>query len=134
MNKKLVLESGEVFLGKGFGSNESVEAEIILNTDMIGYENALSNPSYKDQMVCFSYPLVGNYGLDTNDFKDSVPTLKAMIVKEICDFPSNFRAEQNIEDFCKSHQIVGLYDIDTRKLVKILRKNQGKIKGKIVDA
>ena len=131
-NKKLILESGDIFCGKGFGANENLEGEIIFHTGMTGYQEIISDPAYFGQIICMTYPLIGNYGINRDDYESIKPSVKGLIVKELCDFPSNFRSQIPLNDFFKKKNISGIEDIDTRRLTRILRE-KGKQKGKIVD-
>ena len=132
MNKKLILESGEVFRGKAFGNPSDTEGEVVFNTGMTGYQELISDPSYAGQIVCMTYPLIGNYGINRDDYESIEPAIKGLIVKEICDFPSNFRSMISVDDLFKAKKISGISGIDTRKLTRIIR-NHGVLKGKIVD-
>ena len=131
-NKKLILESGDIFYGKGFGANENFEGEIIFHTGITGYQEIISDPAYFGQIICMTYPLIGNYGINRDDYEGIKPSVKGLIVKELCDFPSNFRSQIPLNDFFKKKNISGIQDIDTRRLTRILRE-KGKQKGKIVD-
>ena len=132
MKSKLVLESGEVFFGEGFGVNQATEGEVVFNTGMTGYQELLSDPSYCGQIVCMTYPLIGNYGINRDDFESIEPAIKGLIVKELCDFPSNFRSQLSLDEFFAKKKLSGISGIDTRKLTRIIR-NHGVLKGKIVD-
>jgi len=131
MKKKLILESGEVFYGNGFGGEESTEGEVVFNTGMTGYQELISDLSYCGQMVCMTYPLIGNYGINRDDYEAIKPAIKGLIVKEVCDFPSNFRSQMSLNDFLKRKNICGISGIDTRRLTRIIR-SKGTIRGKIV--
>src|SRR5690625_2202252 len=87
----LILEDGSVMKGKPFGARKSVVGDVIFNTSMTGYQEILSNPSYTGQMVTMTYPSIGNYGINRDDFESITPTIAAMIVKEHCSFPNNWR-------------------------------------------
>lgn len=132
MNKKLILESGEIFYGKAFGANENVLGEVVFNTGMTGYQELITDPSYCGQLVCMTYPLIGNYGINRDDFESIEPVISGLIVKEICDFPSNFRSRMSLAEFFEKRNIAGISGIDTRRLTRILRSS-GVVKGKIVD-
>ena len=132
MKKKLVLESGEVFHGEGFGANLETEGEVVFNTGMTGYQELISDPSYCGQIVTMTYPLIGNYGINRDDFESMEPAIKGLIVKELCDFPSNFRNQISLDEFFQKKKLSGISGIDTRKLTRIIR-NHGVLKGKIVD-
>lgn len=99
MKKKLILESGEVFHGQGFGANTDTEGEVVFNTGMTGYQELISDPSYCGQIVTMTYPLIGNYGINRDDFESIEPAIKGLIVRELCDFPSNFRSQLSLDEF-----------------------------------
>lgn len=133
MKKKLILESGEVFHGEGFGANLQTEGEVVFNTGMTGYQELISDPSYSGQLVCMTYPLIGNYGINRDDYESMEPAMKGLIVRELCDFPSNFRSQMTVDELFKKKGLSGIQGIDTRKLTRIIR-NKGVVRGKIVDA
>lgn len=118
----LILENGAVFRGKSFGAENNVTGEIVFTTAMTGYIETLTDPSYYGQMVVQTFPLIGNYGMISPDFESAKPALKAYIVREWCQDPSNFRCEGNLDTFLKQHGIVGLCGVDTRALTKIIRE------------
>ena len=132
MKKKLILESGEVFHGQGFGANTDTEGEVVFNTGMTGYQELISDPSYCGQIVTMTYPLIGNYGINRDDFESIEPAIKGLIVRELCDYPSNFRSQLSLDEFFAKKKLSGISGIDTRKLTRIIR-NHGVLKGKIVD-
>ena len=132
MKKKLILESGEVFHGVGFGANLDTEGEVVFNTGMTGYQELISDPSYCGQIVCMTYPLIGNYGINRDDYESIEPAIKGLIVKEVCDLPSNFRTQMDLDEFFKQKNLSGISGVDTRRLTRFLR-NQGVVKGKIVN-
>lgn len=132
-NRKLVLENGKVFEGLGFGSSNETIAEIVFNTAVVGYQEILSDPAYCDQMVCMSYPLIGNYGLTDEDFESKHIGMKAMIVREYNDLPSNFRYTRTLGEVMEENGVVGLANIDTRELVRVIRDN-GTMTAMICDA
>lgn len=132
MKKKLILESGEVFVGKGFGALQGCEGEVVFNTGMTGYQELLSDPSYSGQIVTMTYPLIGNYGINRDDFESIEPAIKGLVVKELCDYPSNFRSQMSLDELLKSKNIVGIEGIDTRRLTRLIR-DKGTVKGKIVE-
>ena len=132
MKKKLILETGEIFHGEGFGANQDTDGEVVFNTGMTGYQELISDPSYCGQIVCMTYPLIGNYGINRDDYESMEPAIKGLIVKEVCDFPSNFRNQMTLDEFFKRKNLSGISGIDTRKLTRIIR-NHGVLKGKIVD-
>lgn len=132
MKKKLILETGEVFIGEGFGANKDSAGEVVFNTGMTGYQELITDPSYCGQMVCMTYPLIGNYGINRDDYESLEPAIGGLIVKELCDFPSNFRNQISLGDFFKKKNLSGISGIDTRRLTRILRSN-GVVRGKIVN-
>lgn len=130
MKKQLILEDGTVFIGKGFGADTKTIGEIVFNTGMTGYQEILSDPSYCGQIVTLTYPLVGNYGINRDDFESITPAIQGFIVKEVCDFPSNWRNELSLDEYFKQKNIPGISGIDTRKLTRIIRQ-YGTLKGAI---
>ena len=128
---KLVLEDGTVFVGKAFGDVGKTGGEVVFNTGMTGYQEVLTDPSYRGQIVTMTYPLIGNYGLNKEDVEASKPQVKGFVVKEFCQNPSNWRAKEKIDDYLKENGIVGIADIDTRALTKKLRQ-EGTMKGIII--
>lgn len=120
-NRKIILENGSEYLGIGFGSPQDKIVEIVFNTSMVGYQEILSDPSYTDQGVVFTYPLIGNYGICDEDFETETPTVSALIVREVNDEPSNFRCTKTLEEVMNEYGIVGVADIDTRKLTREIR-------------
>jgi carbamoyl-phosphate synthase small subunit len=131
-NRKLILEDGTVFIGKGFGSNKEISGEIVFNTSMTGYQEIISDPSYCGQIVTLTYPLIGNYGINRDDFETVAPFINGLIVKEYSKHPSNFRSNETIDCYLKAHNITGLSGIDTRKLTKHIR-HQGTMRGYIAN-
>ena len=89
--KKLVLENGDVYIGKGFGADTDAIGEIVFNTAMAGYQEIISDPSYADQLIVMSYPIIGNYGITDEDYESKGLMLRALIVRDYNDAPSNFR-------------------------------------------
>ncbi len=118
----LVLANGVVFKGRGFGYNGKALGELCFNTSMSGYQEILSDPSYRKQIITFTYPMIGNYGI--TDEVSQAPSIQAsgMIVKELVEHPSNHTSQKNLDTYLKEFQISGLQGIDTRRLVMILRK------------
>ena len=128
MKGKLILENGIIFEGNLFGYLEESVGEVVFNTGMTGYEEILTDPSYYGQIVTMTYPLIGNYGINIEDIESKSPKVKGFIVREKCDYPSNWRCEMDLEGYFKQNKITGLEGIDTRALTKILRNN-GTMKG-----
>lgn len=127
----LILENGTIFEGKSFGAQGEAVGEIVFTTAMTGYLETLTDPSYYGQIVVQTFPLIGNYGVIPVDFESKRPYVKAYIVRDWCQEPSNFRCEGDLDTFLKENGIVGLYGIDTRALTKIVRES-GVMNGKIV--
>lgn len=130
MKKQLILEDGTVFIGEGFGSDSSTIGEIVFNTGMTGYQEVLSDPSYCGQIVTLTYPLVGNYGINRDDFESIIPAISGFVVKEAAAFPSNWRNEGTLDQYFQMKNIPGIAGIDTRKLTRIIRQ-YGSLKGAI---
>lgn len=127
----LILENGTIFEGRSFGAAGEAIGEIVFTTAMTGYLETLTDPSYYGQIVVQTFPLIGNYGIIPSDFESKCPHVKAYIVRDWCQEPSNFRCEGDLDTFLKKENIVGLYGIDTRQLTKIVRE-YGVMNGKIV--
>lgn len=127
----LVLENGKIFEGKAFGALGEVTGEIVFATSMTGYIETLTDPSYLGQIVVQTFPLIGNYGIIPADFESACPHVKAYIVREWCQEPSNFRCDDTLDIFLREKGIIGLYGIDTRQLTKIIRE-YGVMNAKIV--
>ncbi|MGN0469411.1 MAG: carbamoyl phosphate synthase small subunit [Acutalibacteraceae bacterium] len=124
MEKKayLILENGDIYEGFAFGAEKEIVGELVFTTAMTGYLETLTDPSYYGQIVCQTFPLIGNYGVIPSDFESRKPALKAYIVREWCQRPSNFRCEGVIDTFLKQLDVPGLYGIDTRCLTKTVRE------------
>ncbi|WP_373897635.1 glutamine-hydrolyzing carbamoyl-phosphate synthase small subunit [Haloimpatiens sp. FM7315] len=131
MKANLVLENGIIFKGEAFGYLEDTVGEVVFNTGMTGYQEVLTDPSYFGQIVTMTYPLIGNYGINLEDLESKTPKVKGFIVKEYCKNPSNFRSEMNLDNYLKENKIIGLENIDTRALTKVLR-DKGTMKGIII--
>lgn len=119
--KKIVLEDGTSYVGEGFGSDCTRVCEIVFNTSMVGYQEILSDPSYTDQAVVMTYPLIGNYGIADEDYETRVPTIGALIVREYNDLPSNFRYTKTLSEVMEEYKIPGISGLDTRKLTRSIR-------------
>lgn len=121
MKAFLVLESGEVFEGTSFGASTHMTGEVVFNTSMSGYQEILTDPSYKNQIITLTYPMIGNYGINDEDMESSIIQASGLIVKEYVDFPSNYRSKKTLGEFLKEYNIPGIQGIDTRRLTRILR-------------
>ncbi|EDL64117.1 carbamoyl phosphate synthase small subunit [Bacillus sp. SG-1] len=130
MKRQLILDDGTVFTGEGFGAETSSVGEVVFNTGMTGYQEILSDPSYCGQIITLTYPLIGNYGINRDDFESISPAIKGFIVREEADFPSNWRSESTLNDLLKAKGIPGLAEIDTRMLTRKIREH-GTMKGMI---
>ena len=122
MEAILALADGRTFKGKSIGAEGEVEAEIVFNTSMSGYQEILTDPSYCGQMVVMTYPLIGNYGVNPEDFESDRPFLTGFIVKELCGRPSNWRSRETLDAFLKRYGVVGIQGIDTRALTRHIRE------------
>ena len=123
MKAILALEDGTWFAGESFTGPGEAGGEVIFNTGMSGYQEILTDPSYYGQMVCMTYPLIGNYGVNLEDVESSKIHCPAFIVKECCKKPSNWRAKESLPDYLMRHGVMGLEGIDTRALTRHLRIN-----------
>lgn len=117
----LVLEDGRTFRGKAFGAEGETYGEMVFNTSMTGYQEILTDPSYAGQIVCMTYPLIGNYGVNEEDVESRQPWVEGFVVKEASRISSNWRAEETLDSYLKRHKIVGIEKIDTRALVRHIR-------------
>ena len=117
----LILQDGTTFEGSSFGYEGDATGEVVFNTSMIGYQEILTDPSYKGQIVTMTYPMIGNYGVNVDDVESSKPQVEGFIVKEYSRVYSNYRASESLGDYLKRHRIPGIEGIDTRELVRHLR-------------
>ena len=122
----LALEDGRVFRGYSFGASGESCGEVVFNTSLMGYQEILTDPSYKPQMVCMTYPLIGNYGINREDAESAHPHVEGFIVKEVSRIYSNWRATEDLGSYLKRNHIVGIEGIDTRALTKHLREEGAK--------
>lgn len=123
MKALLALEDGFVLEGRSFTGPGEAGGEVIFNTGMTGYQEILTDPSYTGQMVCMTYPLIGNYGITKEDLESGKVHCAAMIVKECCKEPSNWRAVESLPDYLKRYGVLGVEGIDTRALTRHIRIN-----------
>ncbi|MDR3708637.1 MAG: glutamine-hydrolyzing carbamoyl-phosphate synthase small subunit [Capsulimonadaceae bacterium] len=117
----LVLANGTVFEGESFGAGGTSIGEVVFNTGMTGYQEILTDPSYAGQLVTLTYPLIGNYGVTEADFESRRVQAAGLIIKELCDVPSNWRSEGTLASFLERANIIGIHGIDTRKLTREIR-------------
>src|SRR5579871_926870 len=125
---KLALEDGQVYSGLAFGADGEIDGEVVFNTSMTGYQEILTDPSYCGQIVTMTYPQIGNYGVNPADAESKKIYLRGFIIRELCARPSNFRSTQSLSDYLAEFGVIGLEGIDTRTLVKHIRR-QGAMKG-----
>ncbi|HTL30555.1 MAG TPA: glutamine-hydrolyzing carbamoyl-phosphate synthase small subunit [Tepidisphaeraceae bacterium] len=118
---KLALEDGTVFTGRAFGATGTTEGEVVFNTSMYGYQEILTDPSYKGQIVTMTYPLIGNYGVNRQDVESKKPHVAGFIIKELPPAYSNYRADISLDQYLKDNNIIGIEGIDTRALTRRLR-------------
>ena len=121
MNAILALEDGSVFRGRGFGAHASACGEVCFNTSMTGYQEILTDPSYKGQIVTMTYPLIGNYGVNSQDIESWRPHASGFVIRELSPVVSNWRADWSLSDYLEKNGILGIQGIDTRALTKKLR-------------
>jgi len=117
----VALEDGTIFEGVSFGAMGESIGEVVFNTSMTGYQEVLTDPSYASQIVTMTYPLVGNYGINETDVESARVQVAGFIVKEACDYPSNFASTKTLSQYLKENNIIGIEGIDTRKLTRHIR-------------
>jgi carbamoyl-phosphate synthase small subunit len=117
----LALEDGVMFEGRAFGAEGEACGEVVFNTSMIGYQEILTDPSYRGQIVTMTYPLIGNYGINPEDYESARPQVEGLVVREYSSYPSNWRSNETLENFLRRNGIVGIEGIDTRALTRHLR-------------
>ena len=120
-DRQIILEDGSWYCGYGFGDMQDKILEIVFNTSMVGYQEILSDPSYTDQAVVMTYPLIGSYGMADEDYETDQPSIGALIVHEYNDEPSNFRSSSSLGEVMKKYGIAGISGVDTRKLNRSIR-------------
>lgn len=133
----LALADGTFFEGLSFGAEGEAMGEVVFNTSMMGYQEILTDPSYKGQIVTMTYPLIGNYGVNEEDFESFRPFVEGFVVREYCPYPSNWRSQTSLGDFLRKWGIVGIEGIDTRALTRHVRDagaQQGVISTSDLDA
>jgi len=130
MKAVLVLEDGTVFEGAGFGKIGEAFGEVVFNTSITGYQEIITDPSYKGQIVTMTYPLIGNYGVNEEDVESVKPWLEGFVVKELSTIRSNWRSTMSLDDYLNKYNVVGIQGIDTRALTRHIR-TQGAMQGVI---
>ena len=119
----LALEDGHFFEGTAFGATGSSRGEICFNTSMTGYQEILTDPSYRGQIVAMTCPLIGNYGINEEDNESTAPHVRGFVIEELCESPSNWRSETSLAQYLEKNNIIGIQGIDTRALTKRLRES-----------
>ena len=119
----LYLEDGTVYRGKGFGASATRVGELVFNTAMAGYQKTLTDPSYSEQILTMTYPLIGNYGINDTDFESDRIFAFGLVVKDVCFRPSNWKCEKNIDMWLKEMNVPGVYDVDTREITRKIRNS-----------
>src|SRR5437870_432476 len=117
----LALEDGRVWRGRSWGATGESTGEVVFNTSMTGYQEVLTDPSYAGQLVCMTYPLIGNYGVNSEDPESSRPWVEGFVVREASRVASSWRAEESLDAYLKRWNIVAIDHIDTRALVRHIR-------------
>ena len=130
MKAIIALEDGTIFEGISFGANGERFGEIVFNTSMTGYQEIMTDPSYKGQIVTMTYPLIGNYGINKEDIESSGPKVEGFIIKEKSKITSSWRSEKSLEDYLEENNIIGIEGVDTRSLTLHIR-TKGAMKGVI---
>ncbi|MDD2654034.1 MAG: glutamine-hydrolyzing carbamoyl-phosphate synthase small subunit, partial [Candidatus Omnitrophica bacterium] len=121
MRAKIALEDGIIFEGYSFGAAGERYGEVVFNTSLTGYQEILTDPSYKGQIVTMTYPLIGNYGVNLEDVESRKPFVEGFVVKEASRIASNWRSQKTLSDYLKESQIIGIEGVDTRALTKHIR-------------
>ena len=124
----LALEDGRVFKGDGFGAEAETTGEVVFNTAMTGYQEVMSDPSYCGQILTFTYPLIGNYGVNAEDMESADLRAQGMVCRDLCEIPSNWRATGSLDQLLVEKNLPGLSGVDTRALTRHLR-DQGTMRG-----
>ncbi|MBB5182588.1 carbamoyl-phosphate synthase small subunit [Catenisphaera adipataccumulans] len=133
MDRLLILEDGSVYKGTALGSNANFRmGEIVFNTSMTGYQEILTDNSYCGQIIMMTYPLMGNYGINGDDMESIIPAAFGFVVRDYCEYPSNWRSQQTLDDYLKRVNVPGIYGIDTRAITKKIR-TQGTMKATLAD-
>ena len=121
MKAILALEDGRTFEGEAFGYTGTTTGEVCFNTSMTGYQEIITDPSYRGQIVTMTYPLIGNYGVNPEDAESSQPHVRGLVIGELSPIASNWRSRQSLPDYFAEHKIIGIEGVDTRALSKHIR-------------
>lgn len=127
----VILEDGRVFWGESFGAERDAEGEVVFTTSMTGYQEVATDPSFRGQIVCMTYPIIGNYGVTAADDQSRQPWISGMIVRNYTDWPSNWRSEGTLAEYFKLHDIPAISGVDTRALTRHIRR-QGAMRALLV--
>lgn len=122
MRATLLLEDGSIYEGESFGAQGTNFGELVFNTSMTGYQEILTDPSYAGQVITMTYPEIGNYGINANDFESEKPAARGFVVKNHCEKDSHYKSEKNIDEYLREHGIIGISGIDTRALTRKIRE------------
>jgi len=120
-NAYLVLEDGTVYVGESFGAATTSYGEAVFDTSMVGYQEMLTDPSFAGQLLTLTYPLIGNYGINTVDEESGQVQVRGLVVREHCDTPSHFESKRTLDEYLKAYGVPGIAGIDTRALTRKLR-------------
>ena len=118
----LAFEDGSVFHGRGFGKEKFDVGELVFNTSMTGYQEIITDPSYKKQIITFTHPHIGNTGINYEDMESNIIHASGIVVKNYCSKPSNWRSKTSLEDFLIENEIIGISEVDTREITTLLRE------------
>ena len=121
MQAQLALEDGTIYQGRAFGAQGETSGEVVFNTSLTGYQEVLTDPSYRGQIVTMTYPLVGNYGINIDDDESEKVQVKGFLIRELSPIVSNFRSTEDLDHYLERHRVVGMEGFDTRSLVRKLR-------------
>jgi carbamoyl-phosphate synthase small subunit len=132
MGTALVIEDGTIVRGEGFGANTTAVGELVFNTGMSGYQESLTDPSYRGQVLMMTYPLIGNYGLNSSDYESKGPHVRAYVVREGCDLPQHRNSKETLHQFLERHGVPGIQGVDTRMLTIRIRE-RGTLKCAVVN-
>ena len=131
-NKKLVLETGEIFEGEGFGADTEKVAELVYNTSVVGYQETFSDPSNLEYIMVMGYPVIGSYGLTDEDYESNELTISGLVVREYSKYPSNFRYTHELDEKMEEAGVPGISGLDTREILRII-KEKGSMRAMIAD-
>ncbi|MBQ4265545.1 MAG: glutamine-hydrolyzing carbamoyl-phosphate synthase small subunit [Clostridia bacterium] len=129
----LILEDGSRFEGTLFGHKQAVSGEVVFTTGMCGYQQTLTDPAYKGQIVCMTYPLIGNVGINDLDFESAGVQMAGVVISELCELPSNWQLKNSLDAYLSEQGVTGIYGVDTRALTRHIRSN-GAMRGWIAES